>query len=327
MNRVAIPRTISPDVLNPPVGPVTRMGGPTMGVSWSAQVVLPPGANPVAVQADIHDALNRLVRQMSGWEADSDLSRFNQAPGGSRHDLPADFQAVLTRALHWARESDGAFDPTLGRLTDLWGFGPAGPRPPPAAQELDGPWSQTGWSRLTLDGGALIQPGGLALDLSGIAKGYGVDLAAETLRAAGAAHFLIEIGGELRGEGVRPDGQPWWVAIEKPPGVTVDEPILVALHGAAIATSGDFRRFTMDSGRRRSHTIDPRTGGPVAEAAASVSVVADTCMDADALCTVLSVLGPDAGVAWAEARGVAAYWQLRGAPERMTSRFAEMLED
>lgn len=327
MNRVAIPPTTLPEALTPPVGPVVRMGGPTMGVAWAAQVVLPAGVDPAAVQAEVHEALNRVVRQMSGWEAESDLSRFNRAPAGSRHDLPPEFIAVVERALYWARESDGAFDPTLGRLTDLWGFGPAGPRPPPASRELDGLWSQTGWSRLALDRGALVQPGGLALDLSGIAKGYGVDLAAGTLRAAGAAHFLVEIGGELRGEGVRPDGQPWWVEIETPPGATVDEPILVALHGASIATSGDFRRFTMDAGRRQSHTIDPRSGRPVAEAAASVSVVAETCMDADALCTVLSVLGPDAGLEWAQARGVAAYWQLREAPERMTAAFAAMLDD
>jgi thiamine biosynthesis lipoprotein len=327
LNRVAIPPTTSTEAATPPVGPVVRMGGPTMGVAWSAQVALPAGVDPTVVQAEVHEALNRVVRQMSGWEADSDLSRFNRAPAGSRHDLPPDIRTVLERALHWARESDGVFDPTLGALTDLWGFGPAGARPPPAGQELDGLWSQAGWSRLALDGGALVQPGGLALDLSGIAKGYGVDLAAETLRAAGARHFLVEIGGELRGEGVRPDGQPWWVAIETPPGVTIEEPILVALHGASLATSGDFRRFRMDAGRRQSHSLDPRTGAPVADAAASVSVVAETCMDADALCTVLSVLGPDAGVDWADARGVAAYWQLREAPERMTAAFAAMLDD
>ena len=204
---------------------------------------------------------------------------------------------------------------------------PQAPQPLPTHPQLDGLRSQTGWSRLALQDATITQPGGLALDLSGIAKGYGVDLAAETLRAVGARHFLVEIGGELRGEGVRPDGQPWWVQIETPPGLTAEEPILVALHGAALATSGDFRRFTMDSGRRQSHTLDPRTGRPVADLAASVSVVAETCMDADALCTVLSVMGPHAGLEWAEARGVAAYWQLRGAPERMTRAFAQMLTE
>ncbi|HYE44225.1 MAG TPA: FAD:protein FMN transferase [Caulobacter sp.] len=328
MNRVAVPPTLSPAALNPPVGPVVRMGGPTMGVSWSAQLVLPAGADGQAIQAAVHEALNDLIGQMSGWEPDSDLCRFNDAADGTWLEMPRGLLTVLDRALHWAAESDGAFDPTLGRLTDLWGFGSAGPRSRPVAgRELDGLWSQSGWRRLERRGDALLQPGGLALDLSGIAKGYGVDLAAETLVAAGVSHFLVEIGGELRGDGVRPDGQPWWVAIETPPGMPVEEPILVALHGVALATSGDYRRFSMDEGRRRSHTIDPRTGAPVEQAAASVSVVAATCMDADALCTLLSVLGPDDGMAWASERQVAAYWQLRGEPERMTPAFAAMLED
>lgn len=299
-----------------------------MGVSWAVQACPPPGVSAEDMRVAAQATVNTIVRQMSSWEPGSDLCRFNRAPAGSWHDLPAGFAAVVDRALHWAGESDGAFDPTVGRLTDLWGFGAAGSRlEAPPGQALDSLQSQSGWRRLERRGEALVQPGGLDLDLSGIAKGYGVDAVMAALQGLGVRHALVEIGGELRGEGVRPDAQPWWVEIETPPGLSAAEPLVVALHGLSLATSGDYRRFRMDSGRRRSHTIDPRTGAPVEATAASVSVLARACMDADALCTVLMVLGPEAGMDWATARRVAACWRLRDGGERMTPAFEAMLDD
>ncbi len=299
-----------------------------MGVSWTVQACPPAGVSSEDLRVAAQGAVNTIVRQMSSWEPDSDLCHFNRAPVGSWHDLPANFAAVVDRALYWAGSSDGAFDPTVGRLTDLWGFGADGARLEALTGEaLDGLRSQSGWRRLERRGKALLQPGGLELDLSGIAKGFGVDAVMAALHSLGVRHALVEIGGELRGEGVRPDGQPWWAQIETPPGLSAAEPVVIALHGLSLATSGDYRRFRMDSGRRRSHTLDPRTGAPVEAAAASVSVLARTCMDADALCTVLMVLGPEAGLAWAGDHGVAAYWQLREGGERMSPAFAAMLDD
>ncbi len=299
-----------------------------MGVSWTLRACPPPGVTADDLRAAVQGAVNAVVLQMSSWEPDSDLCRFNRAGPGSWHDLPADFATVIDRALYWAEQSDGAFDPTVGRLTDRWGFGAAGPREQaPAGPELGGLWSQSGWKRLDRQGGRLLQPGDLALDLSGIAKGYGVDAALAAVQALGVRHALVEIGGELRGAGVQPNGQPWWVQIETPPGETTDEPLVVALHGLSLATSGDWRRFRMDGGRRRSHTLDPRTGAPVETVATSVSVLAETCMDADALCTVLMVLGPEAGMDWASTREIAACWRLHNGGERMTPAFAAMLDD
>lgn len=302
-----------------------------MGVTWTVQACPPAGVSAQDIQRAAQDAANTVVLQMSSWEPGSDLCRFNRADPDSWHALPADFAAVIDRALFWAAESDGAFDPTIGRLTDLWGFGPAGPRDePPAGQELDGLWSQSGWSRLERRGADLLQPGGLELDLSGIAKGYGVDAVMRALQDLGVRHALVEIGGELRGEGVQPDGQPWWVEIETPPGLTADEPLVVALHGLSLATSGDWRRFRMDNGRRRSHTIDPRSGGPVEAAAASVSVLAETCMDADALCTALTVLGREEGLVWAASRNIAAVFRWReetDLSEALTPALAALLSD
>lgn len=305
MRRVAVPLDLTPDAARPRDGRDVVLSGPTMGVTWTLRARAPDSLGDGALRTAVQDACDRVVAQMSHWEPDSDLSRFNRAPAGSWIPLPEEFEAVISAALEVAEATGGAFDPTLGRLTDLWGFGPAGPidRPPPVLA-LNGP--RTGWCALRLEAGRLLQPGGAALDLSGIAKGYGVDLVARALAALGVRDYLVEIGGELRGSGVKGDGQPWWVELERPPDASLgDPPLLVALHGLSVATSGDWRRSFVADGRRYSHTLDPAARSPVSGATAAVTVLHPECHRADALCTALMVLGPEAG-AFAEAHDVAA---------------------
>ncbi len=150
-----------------------------------------------------------------------------------------------------------------------------------------------------------------AVDLSGIAKGYGVDRVAQVLTARGESNFLVEVGGEILTRGARPGGAPWRVAIEQPvPGARRVQQ-LVDLHGRAIATSGDYRNYFEADERRYSHAIDPRTGRPVTHTLGSVSVVADTALEADAASTALMVMGPEQGPDWAAAHGIAALFLLR----------------
>jgi thiamine biosynthesis lipoprotein len=159
----------------------------------------------------------------------------------------------------------------------------------------------------------LYQPGGAVLDLSSVAKGHAVDRLALRLEALGVRHYLVEAGGELRGAGVKADGQPWWVELEGVPDA-IGAPIpqsVVALHGLAVATSGDYRRYFHHAQRRASHTLDPRSGYPIANDLASVTVLAPTCMAADALSTALTVMGVEAGLAYADGRGLAARFLLR----------------
>ncbi|NYE23233.1 FAD:protein FMN transferase [Pigmentiphaga litoralis] len=402
MTRILIPLAISPADLPPPAAdaaPVV-LSGDTMGTTWSVTVVLPladalPGARAVLWGA-IQAALDEVVLQMSTWDPESDLSRFNAAPAGTWHTLPEPFYTVLDYALTVARNSGGAFDPTVGPLVDLWGFGPLGAvSAPPANVAIDAARRQQGWAAIKLDPATrrAWQPGGVSVDLSGVAKGYGVDHLVKLLRRLGHAHALVEVGGELRGVGAKPSGEPWWVELEAPAddggsgaevglgmlnagvglvtlnagagagvgagvgadgsagaadsleqrvdpeddsglvldargGVSAHLPrTLVALHGLAVATSGDYRRYFEVNGERFSHTIDPRTGYPVASRVASVTVLHPECMVADALATALTVLGEQDGPAWAGRNGLAARFVVRegkGWREVLTPAFLAM---
>lgn len=289
MHRVAVPLELTREAARPRGGRLATLSGPTMGVSWSLKALAPSDLHDEAMRAAVQAACDLVVAQMSTWELDSLISRFNRAEPGAAFPLPPEMAQVLEAALQVARLSDGAFNPSVGALVDRWGFGPPGAveHPPPAESLASVP---ADWRRIDLADGSLSQPGGVQLDLSGIAKGYGVDLAAQAVEALGVRDFLIEIGGELRGAGVKGDGEPWWVEIETPPGEDRD-PILVALHGLSIATSGDWRRTAELGGRRVSHTIDPTTGAPVDNDIRSVTVLHRECMMADAYCTALMVLG------------------------------------
>lgn len=312
---------------------VHTLHGETMGTSWCVKLVAPSRADLHAMHAEIQARLDRVVAQMSTWEADSDISRFNRSVADTWQPLPPEFFAVLSCAMETARESDGAYDPTIGSLVDAWGFGPAqsGYRIP-GEGELASAQVRLGWQRVSLhsENMSALQPGGVQLDLSAIAKGYGVDLVARHLRDRGIVAALIEVGGELYGYGRKPDGSAWRVLVEATPDAESDEgpACVIALDGIAVATSGDRWHVFEQNGMRYSHTLDPRTGKPVETAAAAVTVIADDTMHADAWATALTVMGAEAGYRFAQQRNIAARFVVRGdgGPiESMTDAFRARL--
>jgi thiamine biosynthesis lipoprotein len=318
----------------PPGKDIWSLGGETMGTTWSVRLVAPPGTDETALTTAVQAELDAVVALFSPWERTSEISRFNAAPAGP-WALSAPFWTVLDAAMNLADDTDGAVDPTLGALVDLWGFGPPGMRPStsplPVEDEVAAALAVSGWRRLRLNREArgALQPGGMKLDLSGIAKGHAVDRASETLTRLGATSHLVEIGGELRGAGVKPDAQPWWVGLEPPPGAPSPRAV-AALADIAVATSGDWRRAFEFDGRLYPHTIDGRTGRPIDNGVASVTVFHASAMQADALATALTVLGPDEGAALALAHGLAAQILARtpeGWVERLTPAFVAMMDD
>lgn len=287
---------------------------------------------PAAVLRPVVDAaLAEIVAELSAWAPESALSLFNRAPAGTAVALSSHLRAVLACALDVAAASGGAFDPTIGALTELWGFGPGPARlSPPSGAEVAAARVGQGIDALQFDPelGLAVQPGGLKLDVSSIGKGYAVDLVSERLAAAGAPNALVEIGGELRGEGLKPDGQPWWVAIELPPGAAI-APMSVALHGLAVATSGDYRRVLEHRGRRYAHTLDPRTGAPTTHGLASVTIFHASAMAADAHATAAMVMGPEAGADYIARQGLAALMVTRrgaGWCEHLSPALTAMLD-
>ncbi len=271
-----------------------------MGTGWSLAFVAQDSVANTDVMAALEETFALVIVQMSGWEPSSDLCRFNRELGW--HDLQPDFLLVLTRALEIAALTDGAYNPALAARMDMLGLGPA----------LDRPSGTASWRDIQLDivNRRAFQPGGVALDLSSIAKGHAVDLCAARLRALGIPSFLMEIGGEFVGEGVKPDAQPWWVELELSdlaPAPGEPRHTDVALVGLAIATSGDFVR------RRDgvSHLLDGRTGTPLRGDLSGVSVMHANAMDADGWATALFALGAEQGVAMADAQGLAAVFATR----------------
>lgn len=319
MTRVVIPQvSATPRV---PSAAVQYLHGETMGTTWSVKLIAPVHLRLEDLRAGVQRELDRVVSQMSNWEPTSDLSLFNDAPAGSWHVLRDEFFAVLRCALDVARETNGAFDPTVGRMVARWGFG---------AERHRAAWcDDADWTSVLLDATRLAacQPGGVALDLCAIAKGFGVDQVARYLSSHEVDSYLVEVGGELRGRGIKPDGAPWWVRLELPPDMHFERSV-VALHELSVATSGDYRRFFHDGDVRYSHTMDPRSGKPIANGVASVSVLHESCMVADAWSTALTVLGVDEGLALASRLDLAALFVCRtsqGAKEQLTPALQAML--
>lgn len=306
--RVLVPVSeLSPP--RPPSDIIWDMGGQTMGTTWSARVIAPHRADRDAFEQAVQDELDTVVALFSPWVADSEITAFNTTPPGP-FALSQPFWDLLDTAMNLSDDTDGAVDATLGALVDLWGFGPPGPRsseqPLPWPSEIEAAQAVSGWQGLRLDpvARAAIQPGGMRLDFSAIAKGHAVDRVSQRLTAVGATSHLIEIGGELRGEGVKPDGQPWWVELEQPPGGEAPHTV-VALFGLSVATSGDYRRYFGYDGHLYSHSLDGRTGRPTDNGLASVTVLHASATQADAFATALMVMGVDEGLAFASDMGLA----------------------
>jgi thiamine biosynthesis lipoprotein len=288
------------------------LNGPTMGTRWSALFYMPETFDPEPVRSALQTAVDEVDAQMSTWKPDSDLMRLNAAPVGEWVTVPERLMDVLRLSLDIGRASGGAFDIGMGDAVNAWGFGPAA-ADQNLIQEALAASRRSAHEVLELDSKCrrVRKSIPIILDLNGVAKGYGVDRLAETLRSLGIASGLVGIDGEMRALGLRPDGEPWTIAVEKPDRERRAPHSILALQDAAVATSGDYRHWVEVGNRCLSHTIDPRRGAPLVSPPASVTVVARTCAEADAWATALMVLGPKAGIELARRLRLDALFLLR----------------
>jgi thiamine biosynthesis lipoprotein len=280
-----------------------RLAGKTMGTTYHITVIGNYFTAVAPLQKGIDERLADINASMSTYQHGSEISRFNRMQhAGTPFPIDNDFQAVMKIARELFQITDGAWDGTLDPLIDLWGFGRTR-RPEdrvPSASEIQALLPRVGFQQITLDAEGRLRKrrASVSLDLASVAKGYGVDAVAALIRNRGFTDYLVEIGGEVYAAGVRIDGQPWRIGINKPdPEALFDQVYrVVYLQDRAFATSGDYRNYFEIDGRRYAHIIDPRTGYPVSNGVVSVSVTAETCALADGLATALVVMGASEGL-------------------------------
>jgi thiamine biosynthesis lipoprotein len=279
--------------------PLLVLQGQTMGTTYEVKIT--GLTDPAGLQAEIDALLARLNQAMSHYIPDSEISRFNRMDSTETVAVSQDFRLVLEAALDIHCRSGGAFDPTLGPLIDLWGFGPGkAATATPSDADLAQVLARTGADklRLTPEGLSKSVPD-LELNLSAIAKGYGVDRVSALLAEAGHTNTYVEIGGEVSCRGVNAIGIPWRIGVQNPKIDAEAQAVrVVSMHNRAMATSGDYRNIRELDGILLNHILDPRDGKPVGHLLASVSVLAEDCMTADAVATALIVKGREKGLAW-----------------------------
>lgn len=281
--------------------PHVKVAGATMGTTYHVTVVA-KDVDSKKLKDQIDSLLLDVNRQMSTYDPDSELMQLNRSAVGQPFNLSAELAFVLAESQRINADTNGAFDVTVGPLVNRWGFGPDAELPPPNSDEILALKERVGsqWLTLSDDSRQAIRKRDIFVDLSAIAKGFGVDQLANMLIDSGYQNFLVEIGGELRVRGLNASGEPWRVAIERPNLAPGTVQASVGISDMSVATSGSYRNFREIDGKRFSHTIDPVTGSPVDHNMVSVTVLASNCAEADALATAFSVMGPEASIDYAE---------------------------
>lgn len=317
--------------------------GKTMGTTYHVSYVGTLFSDPVDdISKKVYDALHDVDLRMSTYRDDSELMQFNRSPLNQPVKLSPDIVNLVKESQRISALSDGAYDVTVGPLVNLWGFGPSyhDPKAKPVAGEaadkkktirapefiewmlknypgevpsqeaIEKARERVGYQYLVANSAdsTLMRKKPVFVDLSSIAKGYGVDQAAKALKAVGIDRFMVEVGGEVLVSGTKPDGSPWRLAV-RGPDLAAGHPAAIVTPGdKALATSGDYLNFFEIDGQRYSHSINPATGHPEANRLAEVAVISNTVAEADALATMFMVLGDEKGLALANREGIAAYF-------------------
>src|SRR5690554_3451252 len=307
-----------------------RFAGETMGTTYHVTLVANEGqalgVDSAAIQSAVDAELKQFNQQMSTYIPDSELMLLNAAHINEWHSVSQPLYDVLSLSQMISERSGGAFDITVGPLVNLWGFGPDKHEDEvPNAETIDEIRAIMGYQKLELDERQARKTADIKIDLSAIAKGYGVDKIADLIVHAGINNYMIEIGGEIRVGGVNAQGSSWRIAIEQPSLSQQGVHKIVELSDVGMATSGDYRNYFEKDGKRFSHTINPVSGYPIEHALVSVTVIAKTAAEADAWATAINVLGPEKGMEVANREQLAAYMIVKesdGFSDRYSKAFS-----
>ncbi|SBS30261.1 Thiamine biosynthesis lipoprotein ApbE precursor [Marinomonas aquimarina] len=309
---------------------LVSFSGPTMGTTYTVKYTTTADApSREQLKSEVDSVLLRINKLMSTYDPTSELSEFNKQPAGTRVTVSDDLAYVLGEALNISELTGGKYDVTVGPLVNLWGFGPGAHNDQvPTENEIVTAQEQVGYHYVKLDGNELTKSRDVYVDLSSIAKGYGVDEVARTLQQSGISNYLVEVGGEILVSGRKLDGSSWAVGVESPAGGHNVAQRVISAKDIAIATSGDYRNYFEENGVRYSHTIDPTTGKPITHRLVSVTVIDSNATRADGLATAITVLGPEDGLKFAQENDIAAYLLVKedfGFAEQFSEAFEAYL--
>ena len=310
---------------------VRKLSGYSMGTSYAVSIVAKE-SEARALDGEVRTAIDEVNVAMSTYLPRSDVSRFNEAPVNSWVAVSPMTAEVVSLALEVAEASNGAFDPTIGPLVNLWGFGPKETTDQvPSEEDIEAAMAMVGWQAIEVDSAAskLRKTEPRELDLSAIAKGFAVDQVADMLEARGINNYLVEIGGEMRFAGTKPEGEAWRVAIESPDSERRSVYKVLEVSEGSMATSGDYRNFFEQDGMRYSHTLDPQSGYPIRHDLVSATVLGERSVLSDAYATAFMVLGAEAAMALASDKDLAVYLIQRngkGNTETLSERFDALFE-
>ncbi|MCG7521593.1 FAD:protein FMN transferase [Ruegeria sp. Ofav3-42] len=294
---------------------VVRLSGETMGTTFNVTAI-GTDVDEDALAVAVEGTLAEVNAKMSNWDPNSEVSTFSASTSTAPTEVSDEFAFVIAAANDVHEKSGGTFDVTLGPLIELWGFGPRKPEDPvPSDADIQTALDSVGQARLlTLnsENGTLAKSdAGVGINLSAIAKGYGIDAVAGALRDAGIENYMVEIGGDLVTMGQNDKGEAWRIGIEKPEAGAQNIQLIVELDNLGMATSGDYKNFFEQDGVRYSHIIDPTTGRPITHRTTSVTVLAENAMMADAWATAMLALGQEKGMELAEEHNLAVYFISR----------------
>ncbi len=300
--------------------PVLTLNGQTMGTWYTVKIC---GAasehDKERVQMAINTALTRVNQSLNLYDPNSEISRFNAYKKTGAYPLSPQFIYVSSIAESIYAASNGAFDPTVTNLVNLWGFGDTSMLEKPDAEAINNALTHVGMDKIRiLKNGILKKDSLVTLNYSAIAKGYGVDELVSEIKMLGYENLLVEVGGEVSAQGTQ-YGKPWRIGIAKPDEYNIQDQqstAVITLQDIACATSGDYRQFYEIDGKHYSHLINPKTGYPIEHEVSSVTIIAENCMLADAVATAAIVLGKDDGLAFIESlNGVEALFIYRAGEE------------